>query len=234
MKATIAQKKEIANGTLMVDFKLKQNISFKPGQFFFIKLPKLLYPDDGGDQRHFSIVNSPNEKSIIRMATRLTGSGFKKSLNELPIGTQVEIFNIMGEFILPKNKKKQIVFIAGGIGITPFMSMLRYVSEEKTGYNITLIYSNRNKESTAFFNDLVELMMKNTNIHVVFTMSEDSEWQGEKRMIDVGFIKDYFQKPNDNIYMVAGPPAMVTAVTAAIKTAGVNDNKIITENFAGY
>lgn len=234
MKAAIAQKKEIANGTLMVDFKLKQNISFKPGQFFFIKLPKLLYSDDKGEQRHFSIVNSPNEKKIIRMATRLTGSGFKKSLNELPIGTQVEIFNFMGEFVLPKNKKKQIVLIAGGIGITPFMSMLSYVTEEKLEYSITLLYANRNRESAAFFKELVEITMKNTRIHAVFTMSEDPEWQGEKNRIDAELIKKYFPEPKKNTYMIAGPPAMVEAISGELRELKISEKNIVTENFTGY
>jgi ferredoxin-NADP reductase len=234
MKAIIALKKGIAKGTLMVEFKLEQDIIFKPGQFFFIKLPKLLYADERGDQRHFSIVNSPNDKRIIKMAARLTGSGFKKSLNELPLGTPVEIDNIMGNFTLPKNKSKPVVFIAGGIGITPFMSMLSYVNEEKLNYNITLIYSNRSKESTAFFKELVGMTMKNTNIHVVFTMSDDIEWQGEKRMIDSKFIKDYFPKPEKNLYMVAGPPSMVEAIAKELKAAGVTDKSIITENLTGY
>jgi ferredoxin-NADP reductase len=235
MKAVISDKKEIAKGTLMVELEiLGDEVEFKPGQFFMLELINPPYNDDKGSKRYFSIVNSPRKKGILVMVTRLSDSAFKKSLNELAIGTEVYVDNIAGNFTLPNDKKKPLVFIAGGVGITPFMSMLRYVNEEELDYEITLIYSNRNNESTAFFEELKEIGEKNKNIKVIFTMTDDANWNGDKRRIDAQFIKDYINNGNEYAFMTAGPPPMVKAVVEALEAAGVDENNIITENFAGY
>ena len=144
------------------------------------------------------------------------------------------IDNIAGTFTLPKEKKIPLVFIAGGIGITPFISMLRYINEQKLNYKITLLYSNRNKESTAFFKELEEIARKNKNIRIILTMVEDPEWQGETRMIDAKLLKDYFPETNRNIYMIAGPPGMVKAVADVLRKLGVDSENILLDNFAGY
>lgn len=234
MLAVLKSKKEIAKGTLSVVFQLTENIDFKPGQYFFIDLINPPYSDAKGNKRHFSFVNSPNEKLIIEMSTRLTDSAFKKSLNEMEIGEKVEIGGIDGRFLLPESKDQPIVFIAGGIGITPFISMLRYVKEEKLDYKITLLYSNRDKSSTAFFNELKELQNKIQNFKLVFSMTDDTNWKEEKRMIDGELIKNYISDFNKAIYMIAGPPPMVEAVGKTLKMLGVKKNNIIIENFFGY
>jgi len=235
MKAIISNKKEIAKGTLMIELEIiEEAVSFKPGQFFMLELINPPYHDEKGNKRYFSIVNSPNEKDVLVMATRLSDSAFKRSLNELPVGTTVEIDHIAGLFTLPKEKTASLVFIAGGIGITPFMSMLRYIAEEKLDYNVTVFYSNREKASTAFYDELQELGKRMKNIKVVFTMTNDPDWHGESRMLDVKFIKDYFPEPDKNIYMVAGPPPMVKGVVETLKAARVDEENIITDNFVGY
>ena len=235
MKAILTEKKEIAKGTLMVEFELlEQGVEFKPGQYFMLELIKPPYTDEKGNKRMFSIINSPNEKDVIIIATRLSDSAFKISLNALPTGKEVMIDNIAGTFTLPNDKKIPLVFIAGGIGITPFISMLRYVNEEKLNYKITLLYSNRNKESTAFFKELEEIARKNKNIKIIFTMVEDANWQGESRMIDAKLLKEYFPETNKNIYMTAGPSGMVKAVADTLRKLGVDSENILIDNFAGY
>lgn len=234
MKAKISQKKDIAKGTLYVVYKLEEEINFKPGQYFFITLLNPPYNDSKGATRHFSIVNSPNEKGIIAMATRIRDTAFKRLLVELPIGTEVEIDSIEGSFVFPENEEKPLVFIAGGIGITPFMSMLKFVTEEKLPNKITLIYSNKDKESAAFLSELQDLERENKNFKLIVTMTQDETWQGEKRRVDKDFIKDYFPNPNDNKYFISGPPKMVEALFKAITEAGVKSSNIKTENFSGY
>jgi ferredoxin-NADP reductase len=235
MKAILTSKKEIAKGTLMVEFELLEGkVDFKPGQFFMLELLNPPYNDEKGNKRMFSIVNSPNEKDVIIMATRLSDSAFKTSLKFLPTGAEVMIDNIAGTFNMPKDKKVPVVLIAGGIGITPFISMLRYISEQKLNYKITLLYSNTDKKSTAFYDELKATEQKNKNLKVVFTMINDPEWQGENRMIDPQFIKDYVHNPHSRTYMVSGPPAMVQAVVKVLKAVGADDENIITDNFAGY
>lgn len=235
MIGKIKRKVEIAGGTLLVDFEIpEKETSFKAGQHFTLKLINPPYNDAKGNQRIFSIVNSPNENGVLTMTTRISESAFKRSLAELPVGTAVEINQLTGEFLLPEDKTRPLVFIAGGIGITPFISMLRYVQEEKLDYGITLLYSNRNKESTAFLQELELLTRKNPNFQLILTMTEDPLWPGEKRRIDGQLIKDYFTAPNDNTYLIAGPPPMVEAAYKALAKAGVDQKNIIVENFFGY
>ncbi len=235
MRVKIKKKKEIAKGTLLVDFDISKNeIDFIPGQYFFITLINPPYTDEKGNQRHFSIVNSPNEKGILTMATRIRDSAFKRSLFEIPVGTEVEIGIIGGSFILHDDKSRPITFITGGIGITPFISMLRYVSEENLDYKITLLYSNRDRESTAFLEELENMAKNNPKFKLILTMTDDSEWQGEKRRIDGQFIEEYISEPKSCFYLIAGPPAMVKEMNDILSEVGVKEEDIRAEDFSGY
>ncbi len=235
MKAFIKNKKEVAKGTLRVEFTPEEKISgFQPGQHATFSLINPPETDAEGDSRIFSLVNSPNEKDFVAITTRLRDTAFKRVLKDLPLKTEVEIEGIRGNFVLPENPDKPLVFMAGGIGITPFMSMLTYLAEEGLNYQVTLIYTNRDRESTAYFEELKKLAEGNKNIKIIFTMTQDPNWSGEKRHIDKEFIKDYFADPNAQTYYLAGPPVMVKAVYEALISAGVLPANIKTENFAGY
>lgn len=235
MRAKIKEKKEIAEGTLLVKFDLQgQETSFKPGQFFFVTLINPEYTDSKGNERHFSIINSPNEKGVLTMATRIRESSFKQNLLKMPLKTEVEIGMISGSFSLPIDQSKRVVFIAGGIGIAPFMSMLRYVDEENLGYKITLLYSNRRKESTAFLKELKSLEQKNPNFKLVLTMTDDPNWEGEKGRIGSGFIRKHVSDFESSNYLIAGAPMMVKAMFEAVSEIGVDNDSIYMDNFIGY
>lgn len=234
MLGKIINKKEVAQGTMQVTFKVDEPFTFKAGQYCFVTIKNLKYPDERGNRRHFSIVNSPNEKGIITFATRITSSGFKKTLQELPVGSEVELGPIAGAFVLPEDTNKPLVFIAGGIGITPFMSMLRYLKENDNPYKITLVYSNRDQSSTAFLGELQNFKSDLIGFKLILTMTEDPNWQGEKRKIDANFIKEYFSNVNENYYMVVGPPPMVEAVQNSLTEAGVLVENLKIEKFTGY
>ncbi len=226
MIGKIVDKKIVVQSTLRVTFQLDQPVSFKPGQYCFVTLK--------GIKKQFSINNPPSQNDIITITTRLSDSVFKKTLHALPVGEEVELGPIAGVFTLPENAFKPLVLIAGGIGITPFMSMLSYIQEEKLNYKITLIYSNRNQTSTAYLHQLQELAKQLPNFKLVLTMTEDTGWSGEKRKVDENFIKAYFPDVNDYLYMVVGPPAMVEAVENSLFKAGIEKDNIKTENFTGY
>lgn len=235
MKAKIKDKKEVAKGTLQVTYDLLgEKADFKPGQYFFVTLPTLHYPDERGNKRHFSVVNSPNEKGVLINTTRIRDTGFKKTLKELKVGSPVEVGPITGSFILPENTRRPLVFIAAGIGITPFMSMLKFITEEKLSYKVTLIYSNRDKISTPFLEELEDLSKKNQKIKLVFTMTQDQGWNGEKRRIDAQFINDYTAGLKNPYYFVAGPPDTVEAIVEVLHKAGVEQADINADNFSGY
>lgn len=238
MKAKIKEKKEVAKDTLLVNFDLLgERISFKPGQYFFITLlnPPYTDNDEKGSRRHFSVVSSPIQNDIITMATRIReSSAFKKSLKELAVGSVVEIGPIQGSFVLPQDSTFPLVLIAGGIGITPFMSMLKFAFEKSLPLDLTLAYSNKNRESTAFFEELQQFKKEHQNFNLILTMTEDDSWIGEKGRIDENFIKKYFQDLNTKKYMIAGPPPMVDATYNVLLSSGVDPLNIKKENFSGY
>jgi ferredoxin-NADP reductase len=236
MRAQIKEKREVAKGTLLVTFDLLGGeVDFSPGQYFFVTLPDVGYQDDKGLRRHITVVTSPNEKGVLGFATRMRDSAFKRSLGELPVGTEVEVESPKGNFVLPENASRPLVFVAGGIGITVFRSMLRYIREERLPYRVTLIYSNRDRESTAFLDELREIEQALPDLRLILTMTQDPGWEGETRKVDGEFVKDYLDDDlNRYRFLVAGPPAMAEGVQQALEEAGVQDENVIAERYSGY
>src|SRR5881394_1344307 len=121
MQATIKEKREVAKGTLMVTFDLGGvEVDFTPGQYFWVTLLDPPYDDEKGPRRHISVVTSPNERGVLGLCTRLRDSAFKRSLAELPVGTDVDVEQPKGNFLVPSDTDRPFVFVAGGIGITVF------------------------------------------------------------------------------------------------------------------
>jgi ferredoxin-NADP reductase len=236
MQAKIKDKREVAKGTLMVEFDLLgEEVDFTPGQYFWVTLLDPPYDDDKGPRRHITVVTSPNDRGVLGLATRVRDSAFKRSLAELPVGTEVDVEQPKGNFVLPEDTEQEYVFIAGGIGITVFRSMLRYIAEEGLPHRVTLVYSNRDVESTAFLGELQELERANPNLRLVLTMTEDPSWDGESRRIDADFLRDHL---GDDLgaftYLVAGPPGMVEAMEKTLAEAGVPEEQVRPERFSGY
>ncbi|MDD3718957.1 MAG: FAD-dependent oxidoreductase [Actinomycetota bacterium] len=236
MRAEIKNKVEVAENTLQVDYDLRgELIEFKPGQFFVVDLIDPPYEDERGSRRHFSIVNSPNEKETITMVTRLRDSAFKRSLREMPTGSEVEIGKIGGDdFTLPEDTARPLAFIAGGIGIAPFMSMIRYEMEEGLGFRIVLFYSNRKRQAAPFLEELGERASGNDRLELVITMTDDPSWEGETGRIDGEFLEAHLQDPASYTFYVAGPPEMNKAVSAEVEKLGVDKEFIMASDFAGY
>ena len=236
MRARIKEKREVAKGTLLVTFDLLgEEVDFEPGQYFFVTLPDVGHEDDKGLRRHITVVTSPNEKGGLGLATRMRDSAFKRSLAELDVGAEVEVEPPKGSFSLPKDPSRPLVFVAGGIGITVFRSMLRYIQEEGLPHRVTLIYSNRDQESTAFLDELQDLEQENPNFQLVLTMTQDRGWDGENRKIDAQFFHDHLAGDlNAYTFLVAGPPAMAEGVQQALGEAGVDEQNVIAERYSGY
>jgi ferredoxin-NADP reductase len=236
VRAKIKEKREVAKGTLMVTFDLLgQEVDFEPGQYFWVTLVDPPYDDEKGPRRHITVVTSPNERGVLGLCTRLRDSAFKRSLEELPVGAEVDVEEPKGSFPLPEETDRPCVFVAGGIGITPFHCMLHYIAEEGLPHRVTLVYSNRDRESAAFLDELEELERDNPNLRVVLTMTEDPGWDGESRRIGPDLLRDHLGEEMDSsMYLIAGPPPMVEGVSAALADAGVPEERIRSEGFSGY
>jgi ferredoxin-NADP reductase len=172
---------------------------------------------------------------VLSLCTRLRDSAFKRSLAELPIGAEIEVEEPKGNFLLPEDTTQRYVFIAGGIGITVFRCMLCYIAEEQLAHRVTLAYSNRDGDSAAFLDELIEFEHDNPNLELVLTMTDDPGWDGESRRIDAEFLRDHLGNDLQSLtYLFAGPPAMVEGVVGTLQAAGVPEAQVRPERFSGY
>jgi ferredoxin-NADP reductase len=236
VRARIKEKREVAKDTLLVTFDLLgEEVDFEPGQYFWVTLPDVGHHDEKGLRRHITVVTSPTEKGVLGLATRMRDTAFKRTLRELPEGAEVDVEQPKGPFGLPEDPSRPLVFIAGGIGITVFRSMLRYIRDERLPYRVTLIYSNRDRESAAFLDELRELEQELPDFRLIVTMTEDPDWDGETRRIDARFLTESLGDDLTGFtFLVAGPPAMVEGVKAALAEAGARDEDVVAEGFSGY
>ena len=233
MKATLAEKREVAKGTLLVLFAVDDYPDYRPGAYFWVELPDRGHDDEKGLRRHISLVTSPTEE-VVGLATRLRDTAFKRTLSELQVGDEVEVEEPKGSFLLPEDTDAEYVFVAGGIGITAFRSMLRFIADERLPYRVTLVYSNRDRESTAFLDELEELRERIEGLRVVLTMTDEPAWEGETRHLDANVLRELVGGLDGKTFLVAGPPAMAEAVAGSLAGAGVPEDRLLTDKFSGY
>jgi ferredoxin-NADP reductase len=150
----------------------------------------------------------------------------------------VKIEGPTGSLILHRNGSKPAVFLAGGIGITPFRSMAREAAAQKLPHQIYLFYSNRRPEDSAYLNELQELAKQNPRFHLFATMTgmekSAAAWSGETGMLTMDKLRTHLPAVNGPIYYVAGPPAMVAAMRQLLIAGGLDEDDLRTEDFAGY
>jgi len=237
MKAKISKKEMAAEMTCYAEFDLQgEEVSFIPGQYFFVTLNPADETHKDELTHHFSIVNSPGQKGVLALTTRLRleQSLFKRTLNEAKVGDEVEIGKIAGTFVLPEDTSKPIVLIALGIGITPYISMLRWTFEVNKPYDFTVIYSDNEVKSMAFLEELKQMDAAHDNMKLITSVTRE-ESDGEKRHVDGDFVKEYLGDDfAGRIYFVSGPPAIVETVASSLKQAGIAEDNIKTDSFSGY
>mgnify|MGYP000282927419 CR=1 FL=1 len=234
MRASVSETREVAKGTLLVLLAVDGYPDYRPGSYFWVELPDRGDDDEKGLRRHISLVTSPTEPGIVGFATRLRDTAFKRTLGELQVGDEVEVEEPKGSFLLPGDANDEYVFVAGGIGITVFRSMLRFIADEGLPYRITLVYSNRNRESAAFLDELEQLQERLDGLNVVLTMTDDPGWEGETRHLDADVLRELLGGLSAKTFLVAGPPAMAEAVAGSLKGAGVPEDQILADSFSGY
>jgi ferredoxin-NADP reductase len=228
---------EVAHGTMAFHFDKPAGFTFKPGQAIDLVLADPAVSGTESARHAFSIVSAPHEGDLV-LATRMRDSAFKNALARLPIGAAAQIDGPFGSLTLHNKLARPAVFIAGGIGITPFMSMLRHAAISKRQQRLVLLYSNRRPEDAAFLVELQRLEGDNRHFQLVATMTamEDSRlpWTGETGKIDQALLKRVAKELADPVYYVAGPVAMVGALRDALERAGIDGDDIRSEEFHGY
>jgi ferredoxin-NADP reductase len=235
VRSLIKEKREVAKGTLLVIFDLQgEEVDFRPGQYFWVELPDRGYEDEKGLRRHISVVTSPTERGVLGLCTRMRDTAFKNTLAKLEVGDEVDVEQPKGDWQLPEDTSREYVFVAGGIGITVFHSMLRYIADTGEPYQVTLVYSNRDRESTPFLEELQALEGRIPGFKLVLTMTEDDGWDGETRRVDAEMLRDHLGDLGEQTFLVAGPPPMVEAVVEQLSGAGVPEEHVLPDRFSGY
>lgn len=235
---------EVAERTLEFRFDKPPGMVFKAGQFMDLTLIDPAETDTEGNTRGFSINTSPDETELA-FTTRVRDTAFKRVLQTMPLGSAVKVEGPFGNLTLHNNASRPAVLLAGGIGITPFRSIVRRAAHEKLPHRIFLFYSNRRPEDAPFLDEFRELALRNPNFAFIPTMTDmggaSLPWTGETGYLNRELILKHLQSaiPSQKdlsgpVYYMAGPPAMVAALRTMLNEAGVDDDDIRTEEFTGY
>ena len=240
----LKSKSEVAERTLEFQFEKPPEMTFKAGQFMDLTLIDPPETDAEGNTRGFSINSAPDDPELT-FATRLRDTAFKRVLQNMPLGTVVKLEGPFGNLTLHNDASRPAVLLAGGIGITPFRSIVRRAAHEKLPHRIFLFYANRRPEDAPFLDEFRGLARENPNFTFIPTMTEMSashhSWKGETGYIDHELIVEHLLRntpPGSNlarpVYYIAGPPQMVAGLRTMLNNAAIDDDDIRTEDFTGY
>lgn len=233
----LSGRRDVAEGTTEFTFEKPEGFVFKAGQNADYTLLDPKETDPEGNKRTFSFVNPPSDNTIV-WTTRMRDTAFKRGVKSLTLGGVIQVEGPFGDMTLHNNADRAAVFLAGGIGITPFHSMIADAQLHQPSRNIFLFYSNRRPEDAAYLTELTSFTKSGTNFRFIPTMTDMTKsakvWEGEKGYINKEMLEKYLETLAGPIYYIAGPPGLVSAMRKTLNDAGVNDDDIRTEEFAGY
>jgi len=237
VRAKLMSRREVAEGTMAFQFEKPPGWTFEAGQFVDITLLMPTETDSEGDTRGFSIASAPFEGTLM-IATRMRDTAFKRVLKTMPLGTEVKIEGPFGGLRLHNNAARAAVVVSGGIGITPFRSILMQAARDKRPHRIFFFNANRRPEDAPFLEEMRYLARENPSFTFVPTMTEMDKshlpWEGERGRIDQQLLTTYLKGTTSAIYYVTGPPGMVKGLRMLLKVSSVDTDDIRTDEFTGY
>lgn len=231
----LLRSEKIADETYSFYFdRSKLPFSFHPGQYIRLTLPHE-HADSRGTSRFFTIASSPLQHDVLIITARIIQSSFKETFLGLQPGYEAHFFGPMGKFILSEEKKEEQVFLSGGIGITPFYSMLTYVAEKGIKEKFLLLASFTKQERVVYYDELMKLTKQHPNIRVVFTLSQtDNLWKGEVGRISKPLLQKHISNIKKPFYSLVGSTTMVNEMRVILSSLSVPTDHIRSEDFTGY
>lgn len=224
MKLTVTATKQEARDTFSFVFEPEQLLRWKAGQFlrYVLNHPN---PDDRGIERYFTIASAPHERDVM-LTTRFASksSSFKKALKSLRQGDTLEAHDLEGDFVVD-DAKKTFVFIAGGIGITPFRAILFDLDYQQQPLNVRLLYCNHDNEFP-YRKELEALKSRHPKFRIDYIVSP--------ARIDEKSIPQLVPDIQKPTFYVSGPEPMVESMDEIFKKIGVPDDRIKNDFFPGY
>jgi len=210
----------------------RERFGFLPGQFQFLTF---LGPGLPKEEHPFTIASSPDEEG--RHASTIKESGdFTSRIGQIKAGDPVAVQGPFGRFSYALHPdEKDLVFIAGGIGVTPFMSMIRHMRDTGADMNVVLLYANRTEDDMVFKDELERISGGSSpRLKVVHVLSRGSEsWDGERGHINADVVTRSIEgKARDKTFYVCGPPPMMSGIISEIIMLGVPSSKVRSERFS--
>ena len=231
------ERRDVAEGTMAFHLEKPAGFQFKAGQYVNVTLIDPPETDAEGNTRSFSIASAPFEADLV-VATRMRDTAFKRVFRTRSLKSEVRISGPFGSFTLHTDASRPAVFLVGGIGITPFRSMILQAAKDKLAHKLYLFYSNRRPEDAAFLDELQKAEKQNPNYQFIGTMTDIRKpkrpWQGETGHITHEMLTKWIRDSNVPIYYTAGPPGMVAALRQMLTISSIGNDDIRTEEFTGY
>lgn len=235
-KINLKSVKEETHDTKSFIFDKPGGLDFTAGELLHWTLPHP-NPDDRGTRRPFTISSSPTEEFLM-FTTKFApknGSSYKAALKAAGPGTEFEIDAPVGQFVLPTDSARPVVFLGGGVGITPFRSMIKWATDTHSARPLTLLYANKTPGDIIYRTEFGEWAGVNPNFKLAYTVdSPDEGWAGEVGYLNGAMIRKYVPNPAAPIYYICGPAGMIAAYRQVLIELGLGDEQIRTENFSGY
>ena len=225
--------KEIIPRTVDVNsyrFPRPPELTYKSGQYFFITIKQ------GNREltKLFSFSSSPTEKDHFEFTKKFTDHEYSMALKAAKVGDWARIDAPYGQFTF-EGEYPKIAQLAGGIGITPFISMCKNATDKRMNSKITLFYGCRTENDIAFKQELEKMQEQNKNLKIVFMVNEaSSHWKGATGVINAEMIKKELPDYKDNLFYVCGPPPMVKAMETLLESIGLPKTQLKLEYFTGY
>lgn len=233
----LVRREAVAEGTMAFYFAKPPGFGHEAGQSLLLTLVSPPETDGEGNSRTFTIASAPHERELM-IATRMRDTAFKRVLKTAPLGTTVSIDGPNGEMVLHDDVTRAAVFLAGGIGITPFLSIARHAATERLRHSLYLFYANRRPEDAAFLAELQRLEQLNPNYRLIAIMAEPEKsaqvWSGETGFIRRALLERHLADVTSPVYYFAGPPPMTTAVRTMLEEIGIGEQAMRYEEFYGY
>lgn len=234
---TLVEKNKLADGTYEFVFAPDRPFPFRPGQYLEWTLGHR-FSDNRGNRRFFTIASSPTEADgMIRLGAKFyePKSSFKRALDAMQIHDTVSVSHLAGDFVLPKDAEKKLVFIAGGIGVTPFRSMVQHLIDTKDSRPVTLLYSNKTASEIAYKN-VFDAAERTVGMKTVYALTNEKNpipgtYAG---MIDAALITREVPDYKERLFYISGPHGMVEAFKNTLRGMGVSRFHIKTDYFPGF
>ncbi len=234
----LTQKLRIAANSVDFVFDPGKRLAYQPGQYMEWTLPHS-HIDNRGNRRYFTLASSPTEPTL-RLGIKFyePSSSYKKAMLDMTSRTEIVAAQVAGDFVLPKNRKRKLVFIAGGIGVTPFRSMVKYLIDQHEQRDIIMLYAAKDAQDIAYA-DVFEQARRELGIPTTYVLARPNPTQPlnayqREGYIDGGVIRAAVPDYRGRMFYISGSHQMVVAIQDTLNNLGVPKSHIKVDYFPGY